>query len=177
MFRKAGKEDIEQIVKLYDQVHTENEAGRMTTQWVRGIYPTRETAEASVRQGDMFVEEEMAETGEKQIVAAARINQEQLPDYDHAAWEYDAPEDQVMVLHTLVVSPAEKGKGYGSAFVSFYETYAREHGCRFLRMDTSVKNLAARALYKKLGYKEVSVISCIFNEIRQMDLVCLEKRL
>ena len=172
MFRKATEKDIEQIVKLYDQIHTENEAGRMTTQWVRGIYPTQETAETSVRKGDMFVKE-----NEGKIVAAAKINQIQLPDYDKAAWEYDAPKDPVMVLHTLVVSPEDKGKGYGSSFVSFYETYAREHGCRFLRMDTSVKNLAARALYKKLGYKEVSVISCVFNEIRHMDLVCLEKKL
>ena len=78
MFRKATEKDIEQIVKLYDQIHTENEAGRMTTQWVRGIYPTQETAETSVRKGDMFVKE-----NEGKIVAAAKINQIQLPDYDN----------------------------------------------------------------------------------------------
>lgn len=31
----------------------------------------------------------------------------------------------------------------GSAFVEFYENYAREKGCMELRMDTNEKNTAA----------------------------------
>ena len=172
MFRKATIEDIDRIAEIYNEIHTETEAGRMTTDWVRGVYPTRETAKASVQAGDMFVEEDGG-----QIVAAAKINQEQVAEYADADWQYDAPKNQVMVLHTLVVSPKSKGKGYGSQFVAFYEAYALEHGCSCLRMDTSVRNLGARALYKKLGYREVSVVSSEFNGIRNMQLVCLEKKL
>lgn len=170
MFRRADENDTDRICEIYDEIHTETEAGRMTTNWVRGVYPTKETAEHSIRCRDMFVEEENG-----RIVAAARINQEQVAEYAKADWRYDAPDDQVMVLHTLVVSPKAKGRGYGSRFVAFYESYALEHGCRYLRMDTSVENLGARALYKKLGYCEVSVISSEFNGISGMQLVCLEK--
>lgn len=172
MFRKATLEDIDRIAEIYDEIHTETEAGRMTTGWVRGVYPTRETAEASVLAGDMFVEEDGG-----QIVAAAKINQEQVEEYADADWQYDVPKNQVMVIHTLVVSPKIKGRGYGSKFVAFYETYALEHGCSCLRMDTSVRNRGARALYQKLGYQEVSVVSSVFNGIRDMQLVCLEKKL
>ena len=31
MFRKAKMEDVERIAEIYDEIHTENEAGRMTT--------------------------------------------------------------------------------------------------------------------------------------------------
>lgn len=55
MFRKATIEDVDRITEIYDEIHTENEAGRMTTGWIRGVYPSRETAEQSVRRGDMFV--------------------------------------------------------------------------------------------------------------------------
>ena len=158
MFRSAQSQDIAAIAAIYDEIHTENEAGRMTTSWTRGVYPTRETAAASIQQGDMWVSEV-----EGQIVAAARINQEQLPEYAQAAWHWDPPADQVMVLHTLVVSPKYKGKGYGTAFVAFYEQYAVQQNCRYLRMDTSAQNLAARALYKWLGYTEADIVSCSFN--------------
>lgn len=172
MFRKAREQDLDRIEEIYEEIHTENEAGRLTTDWVRGVYPSRETALAAVRCQDLFVKEENG-----RIVAAARINQEQVAEYADADWEYDAPEDQVMVLHTLVVSPKEKGKGLGTWFVAFYEAYAREHGCPYLRMDTSVHNQNARKLYRRLGYKEVSVVESEFNGISGVRLVCLEKKL
>lgn len=172
MFRKASVADVENIAELYDAIHSEAEAGRAVTGWIRDVYPTEETARAAISRGDMFVEE-----AQGRIVAAARINQEQVDVYADAAWDHDAPPEQVMVLHTLVVSPREKGLGYGSRFVAFYEQYALEQGCPYLRMDTNAKNLAARALYRKLGYKEVSVLPCKFNGIPDVALVCLEKKL
>ncbi|MCD7749568.1 MAG: GNAT family N-acetyltransferase [Oscillospiraceae bacterium] len=172
MIRRATTEDVAGIARIYDEIHTEEEAGRTTTGWIRGIYPTRRTAEDAVQAGEMFVRE-----AEGRIVAAARINQVQDPAYAQAIWQTSAPPERVMVLHTLVVSPAAKGRGYGSSFVRFYEQYARERGCPFLRMDTNVRNTAARALYQRLGYQEGSVVPCTFNGLEGVRLLCLEKTL
>ncbi|MCI8609150.1 MAG: GNAT family N-acetyltransferase [Firmicutes bacterium] len=172
MFRKACLKDIDRISEIYDEIHTEEEVGRTSIGWIRNVYPTRKTAEDSIHVEEMFVEEI-----DGQIVAAAKINQEQVPEYALATWNYPASDEQIMVLHTLVVSPSVKGSGYGTEFVKFYESYAREQGCPYLRMDTNEKNMAARALYKKLGYTEVSIVPCEFNGIEGVRLVCLEKRL
>ncbi len=43
-------------------------------------------------------------------------------------------------------------------------------------MDTNQKNTAARALYKKLGYREVDIRLCGFNGISGVNLVLLEKK-
>lgn len=173
MIRKATREDLDQIDAIYQDIHTEEEAGRSSIGWIRSVYPTRATAEASIQAGDMFVMEV-----EGQVVASAKINQEQVPEYANAAWErLDAPAEQVMVLHTLVVSPKAAGKGYGSRFVAYYEDYARECGCPYLRMDTNEKNRAARTLYAKLGYREPDIVDCVFNGIPDVRLVCLEKTL
>jgi len=83
----------------------------------------------------------------------------------------------VMVLHTLVVSPKEKAKGYGEAFARFYEDYARQQGCGTLRIDTNAINAPARALYKKLGYTEACIVLTSFNGIDGVNLVCLDKKL
>lgn len=172
MFRKATTDDIDRINEIYNELHDAEENGEVTIGWVRGIYPTRASAEVAVAADDMFVEEV-----DGTVVAAARINKSQVPEYAKANWTVNAPGDMVMVLHTLVVSPKIKGNGYGTAFVAFYEKYARENGCPYLRMDTNEKNSAARSLYKKLGYTEVSIVPCVFNGIDGVQLVCLEKTL
>ena len=172
IFRKATTEDIPAIAEIYDDIHAEEEAGRTSVGWIRGVYPTGKTAESAVLRGDLFVAEE-----DGIIVGTAIINQQQVDVYAGAAWEFPAEESQVMVLHTLVISPGAFGKGYGKAFVKFYEDYALSQGCPFLRMDTNARNLRARAMYQKLGYKEIGIVPCVFNGIEGVQLVLLEKRL
>ncbi len=170
--RNAQKTDIDSIEKIYNRIHDAEEKGLSTVGWIRNVYPTRKTAEDALNRGDLFV---MAD-GNK-IVAVAIINRIQVPEYKNAAWKHDASEEEVMVLHALAVDPPEKGKGVGRAFVAFYENYAERHGCLSLRMDTNVTNSRARKLYKSLGYEKIGVVSCVFNGIPNVKLVCLEKYL
>lgn len=171
MIRKAYLTDLDRIEEIYNEIHGEIKAGRAQIGWTQGVYPARDIAENSIRLRDMFVLEEKGK-----IVASARINQYQGPEYDEARWSFEADPDSVMVLHTLAVSPREKGRGFGTKFVAFYEQFAREHGCTALRIDTQVINAAARALYKKLGYTEACIVHTSFNGIDDVDLVCLDKR-
>lgn len=171
--RKGTEDDISRIAEIYDHILTEEENGRASVGWVRGIYPTEETAREMLAADELFVLED-----EGKVQAAARFNKVQVPEYANASWECaDAPDDRIMVLHTLVVDPKSGGRGYGSAFVDFYEKYALEQDCPYLRMDTNEKNAAARRLYGHLGYKEVGIVDCQFNGIRGVRLVCLEKSL
>ena len=80
-------------------------------------------------------------------------------------------------MHTLVISPRYPRMGLGNEFVRFYEEYARGLGCPELRIDTNAKNVRARAMYRKLGYKEIAVVPTVFNGIPGVNLVLLEKRL
>ena len=173
VIRKGAAADIPQIAAIYDRIHTREEAGQSVVGWVRDIYPTRATAQAALDAGELFVLEHGGA-----VAAAARINQIQVPEYANARWQHpQAPAEQVMVLHTLVVDPLQGGRGLGTAFVRFYEEYAREKGCPYLRMDTNEKNRSARALYARLGYQEVGIVDCCFNGISGVRLVCLEKTL
>ena len=172
VFRKATDTDLSAIAEIYEAIHTQEEAGRTSVGWSRGVYPTVKTAEAALLRGDLFVAVKNAA-----IVGTAIINQQQVDVYTGAAWEFPAEDRDVMVLHTLVIAPNVFRKGYGRAFVQFYEQYALSQGCPYLRMDTNAKNLRARALYQKLGYKEIGIVPCVFNGIEGVQLVLLEKRL
>ena len=161
MFRKAVPGDLDQIAAIYDAIHTEEESGRATIGWIRAIYPTRQTAADAIRAGDMYVAEE-----EGRIVASAKIDQTQVPEYADAPWSRDEAPDAVLVLHTLVVDPSYKGRGCATRFVHFYEDLGRKRSCT-----------ALRSLYAGLGYQEVGIVSCDFNGIPGIRLVCLEKLL
>ena len=170
MFRAALENDLNDVERIYDEIHSAEEKGFCTIGWERNVYPTRDTAEAAIKRQDLFVEEVNGK-----IVGAAIINKLQVDSYKQGTWSVNAPEDEVMVLHTLVISPSESGKGYGKAFVKFYEEYATSNGCKYLRMDTNERNTNARTMYRKLGYKEVGTIPTVFNGIPGVNLVLLEK--
>ncbi len=172
MIRQAIENDIPGVVKIYDKILELEAQGKAHTGWQKGVYPTEKSALDALSKGELFVFED-----DQKILASARINQKQEPEYTKGKWMYDAPDSEVMVMHTLVVDPDASGLGIGSKFVRFYEEFALNHGCRYLRMDTNVINTAARVLYKKLGFSEQGIIPCVFNGIVGVNLVCLEKKL
>lgn len=164
--RPATADDLPRIEQIYDAIHTAEETGAASVGWARGVYPTRATAQAALDDGALFV---LTDGGA--LVAAGRIDQAQVP------WQYAAPPEQVLVLHTLVVDPTIARRGYGTQFVRFYARRARALGCTVLRIDTNAKNVAARRLYARLGFREAAIVPCTFNGIAGVELACLEKRL
>lgn len=170
--RKAVLTDLLAVEAIYQDIHTAEEAGVLSVGWIRGVYPTLSTAQAALDRNDLFV----AEEGD-QIVGAGIINQIQVDVYADAPWAHAADARKVCVLHTLVISPHAAKKGYGTQFIRFYEEHARAHGWNELRIDTNARNTVARALYKRLGYREIAVVPTTFNGIPGVNLVLLEKHL
>ena len=172
-FRKATSADIPVIAEIYEDIHTEEECGRVFVGWERGVYPTKATADAALERNDLFVGTD--ESG--RIFGAAIINQQQVDVYADAAWIYPAKDEEVMVLHTLVISPKYARRGFGESFARFYEDYARQQKCSVLRIDTNERNQRGRAMYRKLGYRESDMIPCLFNGMEGIHLMMLEKKL
>ena len=171
MIRKSKKEDIIKVVAIYDKILAIEPLKKMIG-WEKNVYPVAETANTALDGDELFVMEENSE-----VVASAIINHIQMEEYSNCKWQYAADDNEVMVLHTLVVDPEKSRNGYASKIISFYEAYAKKNACKYLRLDTSETNVNARKLYKKLGYHEVGVIACEFNGIGCVNLVCLEKKL
>ena len=168
--RKATENDITAVAAIYDALLDREERGELTTGWTRGVYPTAQTARDALAAGTLYVLEDGG-----RVAAAAKIDGHQMPQYEQCAWRYDAAPEQVLVLHTLVVDPAVKGRGCGTAFVRFYEELARTTGRPYLRIDTNARNTPVRALYARLGYTEAGIVAGTFNGIPGVQLVCLEK--
>lgn len=170
MIRKAIQADLDAISKIYEHIHEREQRKEMCIGWLPNVYPIRATAEKAFERDDLFVYEDGGE-----VLASAIINHEQVDSYANGEWRYKADDNEIMVMHTLVVEPAVSAKGIGKTFVEFYEDYSRKSGCKALRIDTNAKNAVARRFYAKLGYEEAGIVPCDFNGIPNIQLVLLEK--
>ncbi len=75
------------------------EKGSGKTGWIRGIYPTIDTAYDALKENSLFVGFE-----NETIVGSAIINKIQPDIYKNANWITSASDNEVMVLHTLSIN-------------------------------------------------------------------------
>ena len=167
IIRRASIQDIDAVERLYDVIHTAEETGKQVIGWIRGVYPVRATAEAALRRNDLFVLEDAGA-----ICGAAIINKTQVGVYRLGNWNYEAPDDQVCVLHTLVISPDRAGRGYGRAFIAYYEQFAAQHGCTELRIDTNAKTPRRDRCIKSMAIRKSALCRRFSTAFRMYSLYC-----
>ena len=85
MIRKASTDDLRAVAGIYDEIHSREEQGLSSIGWIRGIYPTEETARNAIESGDLFVE-----TVDGRVIGAAIINQKQVDVYSNGNWQHPA---------------------------------------------------------------------------------------
>ena len=153
LFRPAAESDLDAIERHYTELLThEAETGRSTTNWSLGVYPIRQTAAAALAAGTLWVLEREGEP-----VASVILNHHQDDFYATIGWQYPAPPEQVLVVHTLCIPPRYAGQGLGRECVSRIKQLAAAMGCAVIRLDTWEHNVPANRLYPSLGYRYAGV--------------------
>lgn len=171
--RKATEQDIDSIAHIYALIHQQEAEGIVSIGWDPELYPIRSTAEAALAKDELFV---MDMDGF--IVASAIINHSQPSSYKLAEWKYEASDEKVGVLHTLVVHPDFGHLGYGRKFVAFFEDFCKESGCEVVRLDTQEQNTRPLMFYPKVGYRLVGIYNTtLFDYPKKIRLAMFEKRL
>jgi ribosomal protein S18 acetylase RimI-like enzyme len=172
MIRQAQVSDIDAIAATYKELFDYEDKNGSTTNWRRESYPTKEVPQHYVQLGQMFVfEKDMA------ILASMLLNHQQGPGYESAAWSYPAKTDEVLVIHTLVVTPSTSHSGLGSQMLDFAEHWGTNHGCRSIRIDTWIDNKPAKAFYLHHGFHIVGKAHVLHWGVIDEDQIFLEKLL
>lgn len=170
MLIKANIDDLDEVISLYDEVLADKDNLKFSN-WERGIYPTEEFAADAITNGSLFF---FAEEGV--IKGGVVLDSRQPEDYNKIQWTISAPDDRVLVVHTLCIRPTYKRNGAGTRLLAEIETYGREKHFEIIRFDTYCDNVPARRLYHKNGYNEVGMTG-IFVYGKERLLRCFEKRL
>lgn len=145
----ASAEDAEQVGNIYDAVNDyfERHENYCYPNWQKGKYPVRKDAQRAVENRTLYVLK--AETG---IAGAVIIDHSQHPEYKKITWTLQVPADCVMTIHTVVVDPDYRGRGFGEKLVRFGIDFCKNSGAKTIRLDTHYKNIPARRLYEKCGF-------------------------
>ena len=139
MIRLATEQDLPLVGSIYEEILAEEEKRPASfTNWQRGKYPTVEHARAALEAGTLYVAEEDGE-----VYGCVNLNGEQLAEYAALNWSVPADPEDVMVIHTLCISPRWAGRGKAREFVAFCEEEARRKGKKVMRLDTYEGNLPA----------------------------------
>lgn len=171
--RKATERDIDAIACIYAMIHQLEAEGKVSIGWDPKLYPVRSTAETALAEDELFVMET-----EGIIIASAIINHNQPSSYKLPAWQYEAPDEKVGVLHTLVVHPDFGHMGYGRMFVAFFEEYCKNIGCEVVRLDTQEQNTRPLKLYPQIGYRLAGIYdTSLFDYPKKIRLALFEKQL
>jgi len=149
-FRRANAGDLPAVEAGYlSYLRWQAKQEKPWTVWKEGVYPTLATAGEAVEEGSLYLLEE-----DGALAASVILNKKQPPEYIEVGWYYPAGAEEVLVIHTLCVSPEFAGRGVGSRVVEFTFDLAREQGCQVVRLDTGGQNLPAVGLYTKLGFRK-----------------------
>ena len=112
MIRKATFDDIELIEDTYNEHFKHEMKHGAFTIFKKGIYPTRKDAEKAVDVGTLYVYEE-----NNSIAGSMIVDKVQPAEYTKIAWGQTFANDEVMVIHLLIVRPSKTGKGIATSQV------------------------------------------------------------
>ena len=150
MIRKATKNDITAIAKLYDDVidYQSQNGGYMS--WIKNVYPTQKTADDALLLDTLYVYEV-----DKKIAGSVIFDCIQPIEYKAIGWKTAEDTKDALVIHTLCVDPKYMGMGIGTEMLSFAKKLAEELNCSSIRLATNSKNTGAINLYEKNGFVTV----------------------
>lgn len=171
MIRQATFNDLELIEDTYNEhFRHEIEHGAFTV-FKKGVYPTKWDVEKAINSGTLYVYEV-----DDNIAGSIIVDKVQPIEYEDIKWEQACTNNEVMVIHLLMVRPSMTGKGIASSLVRYAMEMAKNNSCKALRLDTGNQNIPAVSLYKKLGFQVVSTASMkVGNIIAHEGHLFLEK--
>jgi len=151
--RKGIISDIDELENLYNDLNDYLEANINYPGWIKHVYPIRGTAEEGIKEDNLFVLEI-----DNKIAGSVILNNKPEDAYHQARWGIDTNYDNIIVIHTLVTQPHYMNRGVASKLMDFTKQYAISLNMKAIRLDVSIKNTSAIALYEKHGYKYIATV-------------------
>lgn len=106
MIKKAEQNDIEAVAASYLELFAYEAVHGNNTNWVPGLYPSKNTAQTAFAKGSLYVLQEGSS-----FCGSMILNQIQPVEYKAIDWCWQADTTEIFVLHTLCIPPSKKERG------------------------------------------------------------------
>lgn len=158
IIEKGTTKDIDELEKLYDDLNEYLESNINYPGWIKGIYPTRQTAIDGIDNDNLFILRI-----DNEIAASVILSHEPEDAYSQVTWGIEANYKDIIVIHTFVVHPNYMKNGLGRVLMDFAKRYSIEQKTKTIRLDVSIHNTPAIALYEECGYRYVGTVDLGLN--------------
>ena len=153
LIEKGNRSHIDEIEALYNDLNDYFASSVNYPGWIKHIYPIRETASNGINEGSLYI------AGINGSIAGSIIlNNTPENAYAKAKWLIDSEYKDILVLRTLVVYPLFMKKKVAVSLMEFARQFALEQNLKSIRLDVSVDNIPAIALYEKMGYQYIDTV-------------------
>lgn len=158
IIEKGTTKDIDELEKLYDDLNEYLESNINYPGWIKGIYPIRQTAINGIAKNNLFILRI-----DNEIAGSVILSHEPEEAYSQVTWGIEANYKDIIVIHTFAVHPNYMKNGLGRVLMDFAKRYSIEQKIKTIRLDVSIHNTPAIALYEKCGYRYVGTVDLGLN--------------
>ena len=169
--RKAIDKDIENVLKLYNEVIDQIRENESNPNWEHGIYPRKEDICDAINYEEMYIGEINGE-----IASAIVINNKFNEDLN-IKWKIDVTDEFVYYIHLVAVNQKYKNQGFAKKMLSYAFDLAKENSIKSIRLSIHINNLAIEPLYTKFGFEYIDTIEVNHKYRGQLTFKVYEKLL
>ena len=163
-FRVAKKQEFDSVRDLYWTLIDETSHLPSFPHWKKGEHPSDEWLMDSLIKSQLFVLEE-----NEKILASVILNNEANESYQRVNWSREVPDEKILIIHVLAVSPKRAGKGLGTKMMQYILDYAKKTGMQAVRLDVISNNSSAEHLYQKMGFRFVQTQRLYYEVTGERD--------
>ncbi len=149
IIRKAKKSDIDEIIKIADQLRKAEAPLDKTKNIKLNSYLSEE-----------YKKKELEYIASRKKIFLVAVIDEKIVGYvngyvfENSDIYYKKP---VAYLDCLCVDKSVRKQGIGQSLIDEFTKMVKERGAKYIKLNAFENNIPAVSLYKKLGYEEYSV--------------------
>ena len=145
--KKATIADLNIIRAIYWKLIDSSEKYASILQWKKDIYPADDDWISYINNKEMYLIYHDTE-----LIGAVALTKAQSEEYRKIEWTIDAGDNEVAVVHLLVVDPDYQGQGATTATLDEIIKMAANMNKKAVRLDAIGTNKPAQKLYEKYGF-------------------------
>mgnify|MGYP004476088787 FL=1 len=167
--KEVSIKDLDQIRALYWRLLDSSPKYGQILQWKKNIYPNDDDWNSYIVKGEMYLI-----LKDVDVIGAVAVTNAQSKEYRKIHWKVKADDQDVAVVHLLMVLPEYQGDGAATAALDEIIKLAADKKKKAVRLDAIGTNVPAQKLYEKYGFANCGTAQEYYESTGETEFVFYE---